>query len=170
MDRPRFEPGHLQNIWGYPYKEEMINQQWRQSFNWQRRRDPMVNVHVWIWWSLREVHSNQGGQLKRKTEQMHWFTQILWTNDKYGALLCYWNDTVGKHHQQAVFCVENRIQLLQPWQELSWHMYLVPLNTLFNSDWCLPITLMFNPLKTKRRLLYLKTQFVPRSKHFSSRL
>ena len=23
-----------------------------------------------------------------------------------------------------------------------------------------------NPLKTKRRLLYLKTQFVPRSKHF----
>ena len=26
------------------------------------------------------------------------------------------------------------------------------------------------PLKTKRRLLYLKTQFVPRSKHFSSRL
>jgi len=27
-----------------------------------------------------------------------------------------------------------------------------------------------NPLKTKRRLHYLKTQFVPRSKHFSSRL
>ena len=27
-----------------------------------------------------------------------------------------------------------------------------------------------NPLKTKRRLLYLKTQYVPRSKHFSSRL
>ena len=28
----------------------------------------------------------------------------------------------------------------------------------------------FNPLKTKRRLLYLKTQYVPRSKHFSFRL
>ena len=28
----------------------------------------------------------------------------------------------------------------------------------------------FNPLNTKRRLLYLKTQFVPRSKHFQSRL
>jgi hypothetical protein len=27
-----------------------------------------------------------------------------------------------------------------------------------------------NPLNTKRRLLYLKTQFVPRCKHFSSRL
>jgi hypothetical protein len=27
-----------------------------------------------------------------------------------------------------------------------------------------------SPLNTKRRLLYLKTQFVPRSKHFSSRL
>jgi len=29
---------------------------------------------------------------------------------------------------------------------------------------------IFNPFKTKRRLLYLKTQFVPRSKHFLSRL
>ena len=27
-----------------------------------------------------------------------------------------------------------------------------------------------NPLKTRLRLLYLKTQFVPRSKHFLSRL
>ena len=27
-----------------------------------------------------------------------------------------------------------------------------------------------NPLRAKRRLLYLKTQFIPRSKHFSSRL
>ena len=27
-----------------------------------------------------------------------------------------------------------------------------------------------NPLKTKRTLLYLKTQFVPRSKHLTSRL
>jgi len=27
-----------------------------------------------------------------------------------------------------------------------------------------------NPLKAKRRLFYLKTQFLPRSKHFSSRL
>ena len=30
--------------------------------------------------------------------------------------------------------------------------------------------LFINPLNTKRRLLYLKTQFVPRSKHFSSQL
>jgi len=29
---------------------------------------------------------------------------------------------------------------------------------------------LVNPLKTKRRLLYLKTQPVPRCKHFSSRL
>ena len=28
----------------------------------------------------------------------------------------------------------------------------------------------FNPLNTKRRLLYLKTQFVPRSKHIPPRL
>ena len=30
--------------------------------------------------------------------------------------------------------------------------------------------IVFNPLKTKRRPLYLKTQFLPRCKHFSSRL
>ena len=30
--------------------------------------------------------------------------------------------------------------------------------------------IIINPLSTERRLLYLKTQFVPRSKHFSSRL
>ena len=28
------------------------------------------------------------------------------------------------------------------------------------------VVCVFNPLKTKRRLLYLKTQFVPLSKHF----
>ena len=32
------------------------------------------------------------------------------------------------------------------------------------------IMIIINPLNTKRRLLYLKTQFVPRCKHFSSRL
>ena len=39
---------------------------------------------------------------------------------------------------------------------------------------CIEMILMFlrsiNPLKPKRRLLYLKTQSVPRCKHFSSRL
>ena len=33
-----------------------------------------------------------------------------------------------------------------------------------------PCLELINPLKTKGRLLYLKTQFVPRSKHFLSRL
>ena len=32
------------------------------------------------------------------------------------------------------------------------------------------INMYINPLNTKRRLLYLKSQFVPRSKHFSSQL
>jgi len=33
-----------------------------------------------------------------------------------------------------------------------------------------PLFAIINPLKPKRRPLYLKTQSVPRSKHFSSRL
>jgi len=32
------------------------------------------------------------------------------------------------------------------------------------------VTFYINPVKTKRRPLYLKTQSVPRCKHFSSRL
>jgi len=32
------------------------------------------------------------------------------------------------------------------------------------------LEVLFNPLKTSGRLFYLKTQSVPRSKHFSSRL
>jgi len=32
------------------------------------------------------------------------------------------------------------------------------------------VVITINPLKTKRRLLYLKTQFIPGSKHISSRL
>ena len=38
------------------------------------------------------------------------------------------------------------------------------------SKYKLQLPLSFNPLNTKRGLLYLNTQFVPRSKHFSSRL
>jgi hypothetical protein len=34
----------------------------------------------------------------------------------------------------------------------------------------IPVAARFNPLKTKRRPLYLKTQSVPRCKHFSARL
>ena len=34
----------------------------------------------------------------------------------------------------------------------------------------LPFTVLINLLKTKRRLLYLKAQSLPRCKHFSSRL
>ena len=37
-------------------------------------------------------------------------------------------------------------------------------------DMVTSLCLEINPLKTKRRPLYLKDQFVPRSKHFSSRL
>jgi len=32
------------------------------------------------------------------------------------------------------------------------------------------IIIIINPSKTKRRVIYLKTQSVPRCKHFSSRL
>ena len=54
--------------------------------------------------------------------------------------------------------------------------WLIILHTSIMECWNIPyfsvgtFLNMFNPLKTKRRLLYLKTQFSPRSKPFSSRL
>ena len=56
---------------------------------------------------------------------------------------------------------------------------ILPFNLpLYKTEYCMQLihkphknlVLKINPLKTKRRQLYLKTQFVPRSKHFSSRL
>ena len=46
---------------------------------------------------------------------------------------------------------------------------LVPFQTKMNPVHVIS-SYFFNLLKTKRRLLYLKTQFVPRCKHFLPRL
>jgi hypothetical protein len=64
-------------------------------------------------------------------------------------------------------------------QEISrplWNPFFLPVSSIQSRS---PLTVLhpvlhieicFNPLKTKCRLLYLKTQSVPRCKHFSSRL
>ena len=67
--------------------------------------------------------------------------------------------------------------------KLKFHNAKITGNTVrWSNFWCRKFCLNYflsypcrksrniNPLNTKRRLLYLKTQFVPRSKHFSSRL
>jgi hypothetical protein len=43
-------------------------------------------------------------------------------------------------------------------------------NTGCETSLCGEFTFTISPLRTKGRLLYLKAQFVPRSKHFSTRL
>ena len=45
------------------------------------------------------------------------------------------------------------------WVRISVHSKIVDL-------WDILLSLLINPLKTKRRPLYLKNQSVPRSKHF----
>ena len=50
---------------------------------------------------------------------------------------------------------------------LTWRIWWAPTKA---SKWQMGFNSAFTGLKTKRRLLYLKTQFVPRSKHFLSRL
>ena len=56
---------------------------------------------------------------------------------------------------------------------LNIHVYKIKPNCIIGRCRKLPHTTRkrhVNPLKTKRRLLYLKTQFVPRSKHLSYQL
>jgi hypothetical protein len=48
---------------------------------------------------------------------------------------------------------------------ISWGVFMILLKW-----WLMMAEIHINPLNTKRRLFYLKTHFVPRSKHFSSRL
>ena len=59
--------------------------------------------------------------------------------------------------------------LTTTYQNTCWHK-----TTPYESSkhWMFRVSVFhdFNPLNTKRRLLYLKIQFVPRSKHFSFRL
>jgi hypothetical protein len=53
---------------------------------------------------------------------------------------------------------------------LSWHFHSAKLSELNAECHYTGRTARINPLKTKRRLLNLKAQSVPRCKHFSSRL
>jgi len=53
---------------------------------------------------------------------------------------------------------------VETWRKILIRILLYLLENIRRIDWCI------NPWKTKRRLLYLKTQSVPRCKQFSSRL
>jgi hypothetical protein len=98
-----------------------------------------------------------------------------------------WNrHYVSKHCWSMEWCGErnNRVMLSTRWGlvhsslGLEWESTV----TFLGYNWIISSTNIklslslalllpiLNLLKTKRRLLYLKTQFVPRSKHFSSRL
>jgi len=61
-------------------------------------------------------------------------------------------------------CVRNYVL------EIQGHNYCPQTQVSLNSAPCYPSASMFNHSKTKCQVLYLKTQFVPRCKHFSSRL
>jgi len=60
----------------------------------------------------------------------------------------------------VIFSNFNKNIIKAPWR---WCRSTETCKSVCNITWCYP-------LKTKRRLLYLKTQSVPRFKHFSSRL
>ena len=74
-------------------------------------------------------------------------------------------DMAALHASFLAFIIHSKRKNSRPSKYGILTLYLLVLQH-FSAFVCCAI----NPLKTKRRLLYLKTQFVPRSKHFSSRL
>jgi len=66
---------------------------------------------------------------------------------------------------KSTFCKSALMKCLTVWALISNSGIF-----LENSIAALKVKVKVNPLKTKRRPLYLKTQSVPRCKHFSSRL
>jgi hypothetical protein len=83
----------------------------------------------------------------------------------------------GERIQQVVKAsMENQSEIYIGWEKLNRrlknHRLMSRYNTMVaTKPWSnIPSPAMFNPLKTKCRLLNLKTQSVPHSKHFSSQL
>ena len=77
----------------------------------------------------------------------------------------------GRNLLQASFSIKSlHNKRYQLWSKVFFLLLLIcfPVNLLKPTGYVMHQ--QFNPLNTKRRLLYLKTQFVPRSKHFSSLL
>ena len=56
------------------------------------------------------------------------------------------------------------------YKSIQWKRITKIFHAATRAVWIRATANKINPLNTKRRPLYLKTQFVPRSKHFSSRL
>ena len=68
-----------------------------------------------------------------------------------------------KEREDVEVTIDNFISILQQAAQEATPLWNTQRATIYTPS-------AINPLNTKRRLLYLKTQFVPRSKHFSSRL
>ena len=102
------------------------------------------------------------GRVAHAVEEMnrsHYTTLALYTSNK--RLRCHTSAIVkSSRHDSTVL---HHTMMWSWWADAIWRSILKCF-TVFNFYW----TYLLNPLKINGILLYLKTQFVPRSKHFSS--
>jgi len=99
------------------------------------------------------------------------FGQIRWNLNLYPRIPFFWD--MKPRHWGIDYSVTRRQIPQQQYLRLYRCKNLKTcINLVYPRLLCLVYlrTTLFNHLKTKRRLLYLKTQSVPRCKHFSSRL
>ena len=135
----------------------------------QATTDEARKLHSRIYPSFKRKHTtDKDRRIYLKTEENARF--LLWKLTARTLTFCtsdeYWNKRDFWRRER----IAGKLYLLvDAWGlhntcSFTVHIYLdkaFQINVI--SNW-------INPLKTKGRLLYLKTQFVPHSKHFSTRL
>jgi hypothetical protein len=99
--------------------------------------------------------------IKKRNEKRLAYTSLVCPNLEYGAA-CW--DPSREGQINALDRVTKKVdQFKNHTKDSEWE-------TLAQLRMIAHLCAVFNPLQTKRRLLYLKTQSVPRCKHFSSKL
>ena len=95
-------------------------------------------------------------------------TCLLWCNPSFNERLFFHSASRARMSFALLICEIEWQFLFFTFQQLKFEKEMC---TAFKAVRCASkLAHSINPLNTKRRLLYLKSQFVPRSKHFSSRL
>jgi serine/threonine protein kinase len=89
---------------------------------------------------------------------------------RYGPSVDWWALGVVMYRMMVGWHPFQGVAMTAVYEKIIFDRVVYPRRLTMSAVSILKGVSILNPQKTKHRLLYLKTQFVPRSKHFSSQL